>query len=253
MCPVLFKIGPFALYTYGLTLAIAFLAATAFIYRQAKNRGIDTGKLADLGFFVILAGIVGSRILFVLMYPAEYIRAPLKILKLWEGGLVFYGGILGGVIATIVLIKRYALPFWKTLDILAPALALAQAIGRMGCFMAGCCYGRPTDLPWGVVFTNPNSLAPLGMALHPTQLYHSLANLTVFLILFSLLRKGKRASGQIFALYLCLYGLGRFFVEFFRGDWRIVLIDHLNLTQLISLLLVLGGVILYRLLGLRRT
>ena len=164
---------------------------------------------------------------------------------LWEGGLVFYGGILGGILSTIFFLKKYGLPFWKTMDVLAPPLVLAQAIGRIGCFMAGCCYGKTTELPWAVTFNNPNTLAPKGLHLHPTQLYHSIANLTIFCILFFFVRKRKRFNGQVLCMYLFLYPLARFFLEFFRGDPKIHLIGPLNLTQGFSIIIFLIGVYLY--------
>lgn len=245
MYPILFKLGPITIYTYGFALAVGFLAATWLVYHEAGKEGLDTEKLSNLVFYAILSGIIGSRVLFILMNPSEYLVHPLKIFKLWEGGLVFYGGILGGILATLFMMKKYRLPYWKTLDILAPGLIMAQAIGRMGCFMAGCCYGKSSDVPWAVIFKNPKTLAPIGIPLHPTQLYHSIANLTVFCVLFYIMRKRKSFSGQIFSLYLCLYSLARFWVEFFRGDSRIYIMGRLNLTQGFSLMIFLSGIFLY--------
>jgi phosphatidylglycerol:prolipoprotein diacylglycerol transferase len=131
------------------------------------------------------------------------------------------------------------------MDVLAPPLVLAQAIGRMGCFMAGCCYGKPTEFPWAVTFKNPNTLAPMGVPLHPTQLYHSIANLIIFCILFFFIRKRKQFNGQILCLYLCMYSIARFFLEFFRGDIKIHVIGPLNLTQGFSLIIFLTGIALY--------
>lgn len=245
MYPILFSIGRITVYTYGLMMALAFLAAIWIISYSSKEEGLDIAKLVDLAFFAILSGIIGSRIFYILINPLEYISHPLKIFKIWEGGLVFYGGILGGILATIYLIKRYQLPLWKTLDILAPALILAQAIGRIGCFMAGCCYGQPTELPWSVTFNNPKTLAPMGIPIHPTQLYHSSVNLIIFAILFFIVRKRRHFTGQIFSLYLCLYSAGRFVIEFFRGGAKIRLTAGLNLPQLISVVIFLSGVFLY--------
>lgn len=245
MYPLLFKIGPITLYTYGLTMVVAFLAAISLIYHEAKAQGLETAKLADLGFFVIISGIIGARILYILMNPTEYFTHPLKIFKVWEGGLIFYGGILGAMVITIFLLKRYRYPFWQMMDILAPALVLAQGIGRIGCFMAGCCYGRSACLPWAVTFNNPNTLAPIGISVHPTQLYHSFANLTIFSILIFILKKKRHFTGQVFCLYLCLYPVGRTLVEFFRGDCHIHLFGLLNLPQCISIVIFTGGIYLY--------
>jgi phosphatidylglycerol:prolipoprotein diacylglycerol transferase len=245
MHPIIFRIGPLTLYSYGLALAVAFVVATLIVYNSAKTEGLDTTKLLDLGFYGILFGIIGSRILYILQNPSEFIASPLRIFMLWEGGLVFYGGILGGILATIFLLKKYRLPFWKTMDVLAPPLVLAQAIGRVGCFMAGCCYGKPSGLPWAVTFNNPNTLAQKGFSLHPTQLYHSIANLIIFCILFFFVRKRKQFNGQIFCLYLCMYPFARFFIEFFRGDLKIHLTGPLNLTQGFSIIIFLIGVFFY--------
>lgn len=245
MHPILFRIGPFTLYTYGFMIAVAFLVTISLIYYEAGREGLETAKFADFGFFVIISGIIGARLLYVLTNPSEYLKHPLKIIMIWEGGLIFYGGILAAMVTSIFLLKRYCLPFWQTMDVLAPALALAQAIGRIGCFMAGCCYGRISSLPWSVAFNNPNTLAPMGVDLHPTQLYHMFANLTVFSILFYILRKKRRFTGQVFCLYLCLYPVGRFLVEFFRGDSHIYLLGILNLTQVISIIILLSGIYLY--------
>ena len=246
MHPILFKLGPFTIYTYGFFLAVAFLAATWLVCRLAKSEGLDPAKLIDIGFFGILWGIIGSRIFYIFMNFSEYVHEPLKVIKIWEGGLVFYGGILGGILSTIILIRKYRLPFWKTLDILAPALALAQFIGRIGCFMAGCCYGRPTQCPWAVTFKHPNTLAPIGVSIHPSQLYHSFANLMVFLILFNIYKKRRQFPGQVFSFYLCIYSIARFLMEFFRGDKKIHLWGPLNLTQGISMILLICGIFLYR-------
>ncbi|MBN2373897.1 prolipoprotein diacylglyceryl transferase [bacterium] len=245
MHPILFKIGPLTIYTYGLMIAVAFLAAIILAYYEAGREGMETARFADLGFFVIISGIIGARALYVLTNPSDYIKNPLKIIMIWEGGLIFYGGILAAMATSIFLLKKYRLPFWQTMDVLAPSLAIAQAIGRIGCFMAGCCYGRVCNLPWAVTFNNPNTLAPMSIQLHPTQLYHAFANLTVFMILFYILRKNRRFTGQIFCLYLCLYPIGRFLVEFFRGDSYIYFLGALNFTQGISIIIFLSGIYLY--------
>lgn len=245
MHPILFRLGPIRICTYGLMIAIGFLSAIAIIVYTAKRESLNTERLIDLAFFVILSGIVGARLLYVIMNLPEYLRSPLKIINITEGGLVIYGGIIAALIITIILIRRYSLPFWRTVDILTPALALAQGIGRIGCFFAGCCYGLPTQRPWGVIFRNPDSLAPLGVTLHPTQIYHAISNFSIFIILFYILRKRKDFDGQIFSLYLCLYPAGRFIMEFFRADSMIKLFGIINLTQGISLLVILGGICLY--------
>jgi phosphatidylglycerol:prolipoprotein diacylglycerol transferase len=166
---------------------------------------------------------------------------------IWRGGQVFYGGFLFAFPTCYLYLKKHGLPFLKTCDILAPGLALGESLGRIGCFFAGCCYGRPTDLPWGVTFTHPNSLAQLGVSLHPTQLYSSAAAVLMFIILVSF-RRFKRAEGQVVFLYVLLYALGRLIIENFRGDERGLLVaGYLTLTQTIAIVLipVALGMIMY--------
>src|SRR5512143_814516 len=142
---------------------------------------------------------------------------PLEILMIWKGGLVFYGGFLLALFTGVWYLNRFNMPLWKVADIIAPCIALGQAIGRLGCFSAGCRYGKPTDLPWGVTFTDPNSLAVLGVPLHPTQIYESAGALTIFAFLW-LYRKKTTFEGQLFWLYVMLYSVLRFTIEFVRGD-----------------------------------
>jgi phosphatidylglycerol:prolipoprotein diacylglycerol transferase len=244
MHPVLFRLGPLTVHTYGVLVAIGFLVGILFAARQAKKEGIPSDKMLDLGFYLILSAIVGSRLLFIVVNARHYIASPLDIFKLWEGGLVFYGGILLAVPTGIWYVTRNRLGLWKTADICAPAIAIGHAFGRLGCFSAGCCYGKgAASLPWAVVFTDPNCLAPTNVALHPTQLYESAGELINFLILISL-RKYKTLNGQIFMSYLILYSVLRFIVEFFRGDAeRGFIFLNFSVSQGISIMMLLTGVI----------
>jgi len=222
MHPVLISIGPFTLHTYGLFVASAFFTAIFLSLHQAKKEGLDPDRMLDLAFYVTLSAIVGARLLFVIVEYPYFLENPIRIFKIWEGGLVFYGGLIGAVVVSILYMKRHRMPVLTVGDIVAPSLALAQSVGRLGCVSAGCCYGKPTDLPWGIVFTDPNSLVPLeklGMALHPTQLYSSAGNFTLFLFLF-LLNKRKKFTGQTLLMYGICYPLLRSFIETFRGDPR---------------------------------
>jgi phosphatidylglycerol:prolipoprotein diacylglycerol transferase len=173
MHPVLFRIGPFALHTYGVFVAIAFLASISLALREARRVGESADHILDLCFYILVAAIVGSRILYVVINWPVFQQDPLEILRIWRGGLVFYGGFIAAVLTAFWYVRKAGLSPWKTTDILAPSLAFGQFIGRIGCFFAGCCYGRPSDLPWAVTFTNPESLAPKGIPLHPTQIYSS--------------------------------------------------------------------------------
>jgi phosphatidylglycerol:prolipoprotein diacylglycerol transferase len=237
MHPDLFSIGPITIHTYGVMVAIGFLLGIGLALRQARKEGIPPEKISDLSFYLLLAAIIGSRIFYILLNPQPYIKNPVAILKIWEGGLVFYGGLIFAVITGVIYIKRHNLSLWQIADIFAPSIAVGHAIGRLGCFFAGCCHGRPADLPWAVTFTDPHSLAPLGMALHPTQLYEAGGEFINFLILL-LLRKRQTFRGEVFWSYVILYSILRFFVEFFRGDAaRGMLTQELSVAQAISIVM----------------
>ncbi len=219
MYPVLLKIGKFSIHTYGFFVALGFLTAILFAKHEAKRKGMDYEKIMDLCFYILLAAIVGSRLLYIAINLDMFLSDPLEIFKIWNGGLVFYGGFIAALITLIVYLKKQKMPLWKTADIMAPALALGHCIGRIGCFFAGCCYGKPCDLPWAVTFTNPATLAPVGIPLHPTQLYSSASNLIIFGMLL-LFRRYQKFEGQLLLVYIFLYGIFRSIIEAFRGDFR---------------------------------
>ncbi|MBG0779702.1 MAG: prolipoprotein diacylglyceryl transferase, partial [Desulfotignum balticum] len=217
--PILVHFGSFTLYTYGFFLAMGFLAAVWFSKRNARFYDLKPDDISDLFFVILISGIVGARLLYVIINFDDFKASPLDIFKLWNGGLVFFGGFMGAVAASIVTIRIKNLPFFKTADTIAPGVALGHGIGRLGCFFAGCCYGRQCDLPIAVQFSHPDSLAPLHVPLHPTQIYMVAANLILFLILIFLQRR-KRFHGMILLSYIILYSVFRFIIEFFRGDFR---------------------------------
>lgn len=244
MHPILFKIGPITIHTYGLMIACAFLAGIWLMSHQGKKEGLNPQLIQDLGFYLLLGAIVGSRLLFVAINYEQYLSEPWKIVYVWEGGLVFYGGLIGAMGLGFWYMKKHQLPFWTTVDLAAPSISLGQTIGRLGCFSAGCCYGRPSLSLFGVTFTDLHCLAPLGVRLHPVQLYSSLANLTVFLILIAL-QRAKKFSGQMLGSYLVLYAISRFTLEFWRGDERgfvNILGKILSTSQFISFFILASGV-----------
>ncbi len=216
MYPTLYRFGPISIYTYGFFLALGFLAAVLVAGREARRLGLPVGRFYDLCFYIILAAIIGSRLLYVVVEYRHFLANPLKIFALWEGGLVFHGGLIASVLTAFFYMRRHGLPYLPTFDALAVGMPFGQFFGRIGCFMAGCCFGRPTDLPWAVRFTHPETLCPLREPLHPAQLYESFLALGVFGVLLWL-RTRKRFDGQILFTYFCLAGLVRFFVEFFRA------------------------------------
>jgi phosphatidylglycerol---prolipoprotein diacylglyceryl transferase len=219
MHPILFKLGPISVHTYGFFLAMGMLAGIYMARSEAIRYKLDPDRIMDLCFYIIIAAIVGSRLFYVLTNFKFYISSPMEIFKIWNGGLVFYGGFIGAAIVVIIYHKIYQLPLGKTSDIAAVAMPLGHFFGRIGCFFAGCCYGKVCQMPWAVTFRSPDSLAPLNIALHPTQLYESAANLMVFLIMLAC-RPYKRFDGQLFLMYIILYGINRSIIEMFRDDFR---------------------------------
>ena len=249
MYPILYKIGPIHLYTYGFFLALGFLTAILVAGREAKRLGLPEGHFYDLCFYIILAAIVGSRLLFVIVDPVPFLQNPLRIFAVWEGGLVFHGGLIAALATAFFFMRRHQMPWRPTLDSLAVGMPLGVALGRIGCFMAGCCFGKPTDLPWAVAFTHPESLCPIQEPLHPTQLYEAILSTMVFGVVFWL-RKRKRFDGQILATYFLLAGLVRFTVEFFRASTSIdprgaEILFHMPATQVFALgLAIVSGICL---------
>ena len=251
MYPELIRIGSFPLHTYGVFLAIAFLAAILISVKLAERDGLPRQKIYDLSLWMLLAGLVGSKILMLFVEP-EYRENPLNLISLdfLRSGGVWYGGLLGAVGAGYLLMKRYNLPWWQTADAFAPGIAIGNFFGRQGCFAAGCCWGEPTTLPWGVKFTELGHQitgVPTDVPLHPTQLYESFAMLLVFFFLFWL-HKRRRFSGQVILAYALLYSIIRFTIEFVRGDPRgdilgLTTLTGLSTSQLISIVIGVSALI----------
>jgi phosphatidylglycerol---prolipoprotein diacylglyceryl transferase len=227
MHPILFEIpaitiggwtiGPIPIRMYGLMIGIGFLLAVLLASRRARKEGIDPERIMDLGVYLLLAAIVGSRILYVLTTLHEFTANPLDVFAIWKGGLVFYGGMIAAVPVGIWYVRKHNLPVWKTADIMAPYLALGHGFGRLGCFFAGCCYGAPCSGPVCITFRDSHSLAPLGVPLFPTQLMESAGEFLIFGILMVLWRH-RKVDGRLFWLYPLFYSILRFIIEFFRGD-----------------------------------
>jgi len=247
MYPELFHIGSFPINTYGVFLALAFLCAILITVRLAVRDGLPREKIYDLSLWILLASLVGSKVLMFWTEP-EYREHPLQLFSLdfLRSGGVFYGGLMGAVLTGYFLMKRYKLPWWKTADACAPGIAIGNFLGRQGCFSAGCCWGKPTTLPWGVKFTEVGheiTGVPTDSYLHPTQLYESFAMLIVFFFLLWL-HKRKRFSGQVMLLYAVLYAGIRFAIEFVRDDPRgdilgLTTLTGLSTSQMISI--IVGG------------
>lgn len=254
MHPSLLDLGPVSIHTYGVLLAAAYLTGLWFAARRARARGLDGDRVTDLGIYVIVSALVGAKLLLIVVEFDHFRRDPSEIWTVLRSGGVFYGGLLLAVVVAFWQIRRHRLPVWTTCDAFAPGIALGQAVGRIGCLMAGCCYGAPTDLPWGVTFTDPlaasNTGAPLDVSLHPTQLYESGAALAILGLLLLAERRGPLPPGRTFWTYLLLYPAARFGIELFRGDPRGAVFEILSTSQFVSLLLVpLAVVMLLRLRG----
>ena len=240
MYPRLFEFGPITVYTYGVLLALAYLAGLKLAMVRAKARGLDANRVLDLGIYIIISALVGAKLLLLVTDYQTFTRDPRELLTLARSGGVFYGGLILAVIVALWYIRRIGLPLWTTCDVFAPGVALGHVVGRFGCFFAGCCYGKPTKLPWGITFTDPFAAAnvgtPLGVPLHPTQLYEAGAELIILGVLLATERKGRPFPGRTFWLYMLLYAVSRFVIEFFRGDERGT-VGMFSTSQFISVLL----------------
>ena len=219
MCPILFQLGRFTVYAYGSILGLGFVVGMTLVFLKARKEGIPIERVIELFCLAIFSSLIGARGLYVLLNFSIFRGEPSRILRVWEGGLVFYGGFLLAVATAIGYMRRHQLAPWKTADLFTPSIALGLFFARIGCFMAGCCYGSVTSLPWAVTFTDPRSLARLNAALHPTQLYEAGSGLALFLFLIWI-EKRKAYDGQAFWLFLLLYSLVRFLIEFVRDDPR---------------------------------
>jgi phosphatidylglycerol---prolipoprotein diacylglyceryl transferase len=248
MYPRLLELGPFTIYTYGVLLAAAFLLGLKLATARAKRRGLDAARVLDLGIYIIVAAIVGGKLLLIVTDFSSFRANPAEIMSLARSGGVFYGGLILAVIVAFWYMRRHAMPLWATFDVFAPGIALGHAVGRLGCLMAGCCYGLETHAPWAITFSDPFTGSyvgtPLGVPLHPTQLYETLAETAILLFLLWLERTRTRTfAGRTFWTYILLYGLSRYIIEFFRGDPRGA-IWIFSTSQFISVVLVPLSVIM---------
>ena len=240
MFPRLIHIGSFYLPTYGVMLAIAYLTATWLLRRKAVAAGLPDQKVFDLSLYILASAIVGAKLLLVIVDLTEGRR--IGLMEVLQSGGVFYGGLICASVVGIWYLRKHRLPAWKIADMGAPSIALGEAIGRWGCFAAGCCYGKPTNGPFGVTFTDPFAHdavgTPLGVPLHPTQIYLSLNAFLIFLILQWAYRR-KTFDGEVFWLYLLLYAITRGILEIFRGDLvrGFVVPGVLSTSQFIGLLI----------------
>lgn len=249
MYPILFQIGSFELRTYGVIVLASFLAGLWLARREAARKGIDPALISDFSFYGLIGGIVGARLYFVAFSdPLGYLARPWEILAIWHGGIGIIGALTGGFLAAVWFCRKKRIPLLKFADVLAPAAALGQTLGQLACLANGDAYGRPTDLPWAITYTDPRSFAPLNVPLHPLELYEMGAYFAVFLIVW-LTRRRFKTDGSSFLVYLAAYGAARFMMEFFRGH-PAVFAGGIPAAQVVGVALILASVIgFYRLRG----
>jgi phosphatidylglycerol:prolipoprotein diacylglycerol transferase len=233
-------LGPITIYTYGVLLAAAYLLGLKLAMVRAKRRELDEARVLDLGIYIIIAALVGAKLLLLVTDFNSFRNNPRELLTLARSGGVFYGGLILAVAVSLWYIRRVGLPLWTTCDVFAPGIALGHVVGRLGCFFAGCCYGRPTTLPWAITFTDPfaaeNVGTPLNVPLHPTQLYEAGAEAIILGVLLTTEGKRRAFAGRTFWLYILLYAISRFIIEFYRGDER-GSVGIFSTSQFISIIL----------------
>jgi len=241
MHPILFRIGDWPVYSYGVLLALAYLAGLQLAVVRARRAGLDPARVMDLGIYLIIAALVGAKLMLIAVDFDYFRHQPRELLSLVRAGGVFYGGLISAFFVALWLLRRYRLPVWTTGDLIAPGIALGHIVGRFGCLLAGCCYGRPSDAPWAITFTDPVAAAnvgtPLDVPLHPTQLYDAGAELIILIVLLVSERRGRPFPGRTFWLYMLLYAISRFVIEIYRGDERGNVMG-LSTSQFVSLVLI---------------
>jgi phosphatidylglycerol:prolipoprotein diacylglycerol transferase len=232
--------GTITIYTYGVLLAAAYLLGLQMALVRAKARSLDPTRVMDLGIYIIISALVGAKLLLLVTDFKTFKSNPAELFNLLREGGVFYGGLLVAVVVGLWYIRRVKLPLWLTCDAFAPGIALGHVIGRFGCLFAGCCFGKPTSVAWAITFTDPFAAAnvgtPLNIPLHPTQLYEAGAEFLILLFLLGTEKFGRKFSGRTFWLYMLLYAVSRYIIEFYRGDERGT-VGPFSTSQFISLVL----------------
>ena len=247
MHPILIDLGPLSIYSFGFFIVASFLLGMGWTMREARLKGLDSRLVLDIGFYVLLGGLLGARLSYATLNPEPFLADPLAIFKLWQGGMIFMGGVLVAGAFMLIYLKIQSQKILPWLDAAAPGTALGLATGWLGCLAAGCGYGRPSGLPWAVTYTHPEAMGPLFTALHPTQVYHALAALTCFLVII-LVKERLRSPGRLAGLFLIMYSLSRTLIDFYREDLNADLV-FLSLNQALGLAMVAVGLVLFYLPG----
>ncbi|MEW6183750.1 MAG: prolipoprotein diacylglyceryl transferase [Bacillota bacterium] len=235
MWPILFHIGGYPIHSYGVMLAVAVLVGLTVMEREAARRGLDPDHIFNLALILVVGGVVSSRLAYVIIEWHNYAPDPLSVFRIWDGGLSYYGALIAELPVVVLYSRLKAMRFGEVADIVALGLAVGYPFARIGCFLNGCCYGKPTDVPWAMVFTAD------GIARHPTQLYSVFIGALIFLTLW-LMRGRKRFPGQLALLYLVLYGVYRFGIDFLRVSPPAGV--YLTLGQAVSLLVAGGALVI---------
>ncbi len=239
MYPILFQVGLFELRSYGVIVATAFFVGLWLASKEAERKGLGQQIVQDFAFYGLLGGIIGARLYYVVFSRPDYfLQHPWEILTVWQGGISVIGSLLGGLAAALLYTRLRNISFLRFADTLAPAIPLSQAVGQLACLLNGDSYGRPTDVPWAITYTNPQSMAPLNIPLHPIEIYEMVGYFLVFWLVWKT-RKFYRAEGLGFFTYLAGYGVARFSVEFFRGEPA--MFGNIPAAQVFSTVLVLGS------------
>jgi len=251
MHPILFDLGPITFYSYGVLLAAAYLVGLKLALIRSRGRGLDQQRVMDLGIWIIVSALAGAKLLLLVVDYRQYSANPRELVNLLRSGGVFYGGLIAGVGVALWYMHRHRMPLWTTTDVFAPGIALGHVVGRLGCLMAGCCFGKPTSVPWAITFHNsaatPN--VPLGVPLHPTQLYEAGAEAVILCLLLALERRGRDFAGRTFWTYMLLYGVSRFAIEFYRGDSRGMVFDAISTSQFVSMIVIPVALVMLMRLG----
>lgn len=243
MHPILFTLGKLTVYSYGTMMALGILTAIAITLYRGKKRGFNQEHLTNIIFYGVIGGILGAKLLFLVTEVPTLIKDPSAIKEMIRSGFVVYGAIIGGAVAALIYCRNKGLAFFEHFDLIAPSIAIAQGIGRLGCFFAGCCYGAETSSHFSITFRE-SLIAPNGVSLYPTQLISSAGDFLIGIILLIFASKSRK-KGEVSGLYMILYSIGRFAVEFLRGDPR-GKVGILSTSQFICIIVLISGIIIYR-------
>lgn len=242
MYPILLQIGHFELRAYGVIFLLAFLVAAWLGEKEAQRKGLGSGLVWDFIVWALVGGLIGARLYYVAFHPSYFLDNPWQIFAIWRGGIGVIGSLIGGFLAGMWYCRRRGIPVLKFADALTPGIALGQTLGQFACLANGDSFGKPTDLPWAIVYTDPRAMAPLNVPLHPLEIYEMAAYFAVFLIVW-LIRKPLRTNGFVFLVYLAAYGVARFAMEFFRGDPAVFVESGVPVAQVFSAFLIFASII----------